>query len=119
MMSTPMRVDDYSFGRIVISGKEYRHDVLLYRDEVKEWWRERGHHLQLKDLEWLLDRKEPPEALVIGSGRYGAMTVPEEVVQELERRGIAVQVKPTKEACEEFNRLAAKKRVAGAFHLTC
>lgn len=116
-----MRIDDYSFGRIVIDGKEYRQDVLIYDDELKEWWRERGHHLQLKDLEWLLNQKEPPEALVIGTGCYGVMAVPEGVVRELERRGIAVQVKPTKEACEEFNRLAEKekKRVAGAFHLTC
>jgi len=114
-----MRIDDYSFGRIVIDGKEFGRDVLVYRDELKEWWREQGHRLQLKDLDWLLNREEPPEALVIGTGCYGVMAVPEEVVRELERRGIMVQVKPTEEACAEFNRLAEKKRVAGAFHLTC
>ena len=114
-----MHIDSYSFGEIVIDGNPYDSDVMLYQGQVKEWWRRQGHSLELEDLKWLLEQNPPPEVIVVGRGRYGVMEVPDEVARALKERGIELIAKPTKEACEEFNRLAGTRRVAGAFHLTC
>jgi len=113
-----MKIDSYHFGEIVIEGKEYKNDVMIYGNRVESWWREQGHHLQLKDLDWLLEQA-PPEVLILGKGRYGLMTVPDDVIEALEERGIKVIVQNTKEACQTYNELVGSKRVAAAFHLTC
>lgn len=114
-----MKIDSYHFGEIVIAGREYKNDVMIYRNAVESWWRERGHHLQLKDLDWLLEQEPPPEVVVLGKGRYGVMTVAADVVKALEERGIEVIAQPTKEACQSYNELVESKRAAAALHLTC
>ena len=112
-------VEDYSFGRIKVSGKTYFRDLIIFPDEILEnWWRKEGHNLCIEDLKEVLKRK--PEILIIGTGYAGVMKVPREVINELEARGIKVIVKKTKEACEEFNKLVKEgKKVAAALHLTC
>jgi len=114
-----MKIDSYHFGEIVIDGREYKADVMIYGDDVEGWWREQGHHLQLKDLDWLLEQEPPPEVVVIGQGRYGVMTVPDDVVKALKERGIEVIAQKTEEACQAYNELLGSRRVAAALHLTC
>ena len=112
-------IQDYRFGEIVIDGRRYREDVLVFPTRVlPRWWRKEGHLLQLEDLKELL--AERPEALVVGTGAYGGMRVTEEASQAIQGQGINLVAVPTKEAVSIFNSLHAKgKRVAGAFHLTC
>jgi len=113
-------IESYSFGRIVIDGKSYNKDVIVTTKEViPNWRRKRGHRLSIEDLEGRIDFNL--DALVIGTGYYGIMRVPEEVVEELRRRGVKeVIVKPTREACEVFNELLKKgTKVVAALHLTC
>ena len=112
-------VEEYSFGRIRIAGREYFRDVIVFPDEViKDWWRKEGHNLCMEDLREVLKRK--PEIIVIGNGYAGVMRVPESVVEKLEGMGIQVIVRRTREAVEIYNRLAKEgKRVAAALHLTC
>ena len=44
-------IDSYQFGEIVISGKEYSSDVIIFPDRVIDnWWRETGHELCLEDI---------------------------------------------------------------------
>jgi hypothetical protein len=113
-----MAVDSYTFGRIVVNGKTYTHDVIIAPDgTVLKWWRKKGHELSLDDLKDILDREV--EVLVIGTGSSGVMKVPGEVVKGLEAKGIEVTVEKTKAACDVFNRLSGKAGVWAAFHLTC
>lgn len=114
-----MKIESYHFGEIIIDDKEYKTDVMIYDNVVEGWWREQGHYLQLRDLDWLLEQEPPPEVLVLGKGRYGLMTVPEDVVEALKERGIEVIAQNTKEACQTYNKLVGKRRVAAALHLTC
>jgi len=114
-----MKIDSYHFGEIVIDGKEYKNDVMIYRNVVEGWWRAQGHHLQLKDLDWLLEQEPLPEVMILGKGRYGLMTVPDNVVKALQKREIEVVAQNTKEACETYNELVSSKRVAAALHLSC
>ncbi|MEJ2697649.1 MAG: Mth938-like domain-containing protein [Candidatus Sulfobium sp.] len=111
-------VDDYSFGRIVIDGKTYTSDVIVYPDRVDaSWWRKEGHYLQEEDLRDII--AFGPDILVIGTGNSGAMKVPEGTIAFLDSKGIRVIVEKTAKAVEIFNEESKKGKTVGAFHLTC
>ncbi len=118
-----MRIDSYSFGKIVIEGKAYSKDVLIlpYR-VISPWWREEGHSLCREDLTEVISAA--PEVIVIGTGDMGAMDVPENAVRYLEAKNIEVIIMKTGAAVEEFNRLSEINKTSpwlavAAFHLTC
>lgn len=111
-------IDDYSFGRLTVDGREYRSDVIVLPERVLDsWWRREGHNLCLEDLEEALACR--PEVLVIGQGHSGLMKVPPAVTEELRRRGIEVLIAPTQRAVLEYNRACGGKRTVAALHLTC
>lgn len=113
------RVDAYSFGRIRIDGAEYTSDVLVFPGRVRDqWWRREGHSLCMEDLEDVL--ADPPELLVVGTGYYGNLQVPEETLAALRARGIEVKVCRTGDAVKELNRQQREfARIVAALHLTC
>ncbi|MBM7623566.1 Mth938-like domain-containing protein [Sporohalobacter salinus] len=113
-------IDSYKFGKMVINDNEYTSDLLLCNSEVKDnWWRKKGHSLCKEDLAWILNHK--PDLLIIGTGKRGAMEVPEKLQEELKKLGIEVVVEITDDAVEIFNRRdnVEGKKVAAGFHLTC
>jgi len=111
-------VDSYQFGQIVISGKKYTSDVIIFPDRVKEnWWRKSGHRLCLEDIAEIIT--ENPEVLVVGTGASGLVKVLPEVKQSLEAQGIKLIAEPTNEACNIYNQLCHSQRVVAALHLTC
>ncbi|MEM3601315.1 MAG: Mth938-like domain-containing protein [Candidatus Bathyarchaeia archaeon] len=114
-------IESYDFGLIVINGKQYRSDVIVFPERVIEgWWRKEGHRIHLEDLREVLNCKPIPEVLVIGTGYSGLVRVNPEVESALKSMGIKLLKQPTKEACKTFNELLkAGRRVAGAFHITC
>jgi len=113
-----MKIDDYSFGRIVIAGKEYHVDVIVFHDHVRsDWWRTEGHSLHREDLEEILAVK--PHTLIIGCGAVGMLRVPEKIEELLAGLGINLVALRTGAAVENYNSRAADARVVGAFHLTC
>jgi len=114
-----MTIDAYAFGEIRIDGKPYRSDVIIWPDHVTSpWWRARGHVLATGDLEEVL--AAPPKMLVIGTGYHERMVVPPETLSALQKQGIELHVSGTREAVEEFNRLAREcADIVAAFHLTC
>lgn len=115
---TKPKIDDYRFGRIVIDGQVYRHDLILLPDRVlPNWWRVEGHSLVLEDLQQALNSS--PQVLVIGLGVYSRMKVPEETRQQIEALGIRFMALPTGEACETYNQLRGEEHVVAALHLTC
>jgi hypothetical protein len=52
-----LRIDNCSFGTLVVNGKTYTDDLLIYPDgEITgPWWRKRGHQLSMDDMRELLD----------------------------------------------------------------
>ncbi len=113
-----MRIDDYGFGRIVISGKAYTSDVIIYPDKIDpSWWREEGHELREADLSGVM--AAAPEILVIGTGFSGFMQVPEHTLNFLRSKGIRLYVERTGRAVELFNEKKNEGKIVGAFHLTC
>lgn len=112
-------IDSYSFGRIVIEGREYTSDLIIYPEHIQaNWWREEGHRLGLDDLKGVLEYG--PDFLVVGQGSYGRMKVSREVNEEMEDRGIEIIAERTGRAIDSFNRLLREgKRAVAALHLTC
>ena len=114
-----MKIEKYRFGEIVIDGNVYSKDLIVYPGKIKEnWWRKEGHSLCIEDIEEIFEYK--PEILIIGTGYSGVMDVPEDVIKEIEEKGIKVEVYFTREAVNKFNEYIEKgKKVVCALHLTC
>ncbi len=113
-----MHIDDYEFGRIVIDGRPYTSDVIVYPDRINaSWWRKEGHTLREADLTEIL--AEAPEILIIGTGFSGVMQVPEKTANFLKSKGIKVYIEKTGKAVQLFNEKKAGGKTVGAFHLTC
>jgi len=111
-------IDSYDFGKIVIDGKHYTSDVIIYPDRVDaSWWRKRGHELHPEDLKEVVEEK--PTVLVVGTGKWGLMEVLPETRDFLRSKGIKLIVEETDDACKTYNRLRDSERVIAALHLTC
>jgi len=112
-------ISEYRFGRVKVDGRTYHHDVLVFKSEVlSPWVRREGHSLYPEDLEWLVPRR--PGILIIGTGAFGRLRVPEETKAWLTEQGIELIALSTKRAIEEYNRRArAGVEVACGLHLTC
>ena len=111
-------IESYEFGRIVVRGKRYATDVIIYPDHVEDnWWREEGHSLSPVDLWAVVQAK--PEVLVVGTGRSGLMRVLPETEKYLRGQGIRLIAECTTEAVRIYNQLCQSTRVIAALHLTC
>lgn len=114
-----MRIGTFAFGSIVIYGKKYTSDLIVYPDgRVKTSWRRKGgHRLSVDDIVELVDSQ--PEVIIAGTGVYG-LVKPEKGLQEtLQKKSIEFIAAPNQKAMELFNDLSLKKRVGACFHLTC
>lgn len=114
-------IDSYDFGVIIVNGKKYNCDVIVFPEKVIErWWRKEGHKIYFEDLGEIFSHSPLPRVLVIGTGYYGLVKVMPEVENALSARGIRLIVQPTMEAYKTFNELlSSDELVAAAFHLTC
>ncbi len=113
-----MNIDSYTFGEIVIDGKTYKSDVIVFEKKVKEnWWRKEGHKLLIEDLQEVI--KHNPKTIIIGTGYSGMMKVATETINLLKSKKIDLIYKPTSEAIKIFNSYENKSSIIGAFHLTC
>lgn len=111
-------IESYEFGRIVIEGKRYATDLMIYPDHVEDnWWREEGHSLSPVDLWAVVQAK--PEVLVVGTGHSGLMRIPPETEKYLREHGIRLIAERTTEAVRIYNQLCQSTRVVAALHLTC
>jgi len=113
-----MKIDSYSFGSLVVDGKIYTADVIIYPGRVDpSWWRKEGHSLQIADLTDVLSAK--PQILIVGTGYSGMMVVSKETENCIRSRGIDIYVATTGRAVELFNTMQGKKTIIAALHLTC
>lgn len=112
-------IDSYSFGSVVVDGREFTTDIIITSDHTvhANWWRKEGHALHREDLEAVFT--DSPEVLVVGMGKSGLMRVADDARKALRERGIDLIAKPTPSAVAVYNELLGRRRVAGAFHLTC
>jgi hypothetical protein len=110
------------WGSIEVEGLGLFKDVKVWPGGGREWdWRETGTRhrpgIQPADVVELLDHGAT--AIVLGTGMEAALGVSPDVVAELERKGIVVEVLVTPAAVDVYNAKAAHEAVGGLFHSTC
>ena len=111
-------VDSCQFGQVVVSGKKYTSDVVIFPDRVRDnWYRKTGHQLCLKDITEVMT--ENPEVLVVGTGASGLMKVLLEVERGVKTQGIKLIVETTEKACHTYNHICHSQRAIAALHITC
>ncbi len=111
------KLEDYSFGRIIVDGEEHTRDLIVVPGRVvPDWWRREGHSLAMEDLEAVDD--ELPERLIIGCGAHGQLRPDPGVIEALRKRGVEVEALPTAEAVRRYGE-SDERRTAAALHLTC
>ncbi len=111
-----VRIDDSSYGYIVIDGKTYNHDIYIFPSGRVEK-REYGHTFTRKQVEYVLE--ENPEVVFIGKGTSGMASLSSEARTLLNEKGIEIIEANTPDIREKFNKLAEEKRVAAIIHVTC
>ncbi len=76
-----LNIDEYSFGRIVVGGREFTTDLILHPDGriQNNWRRTQGHSLIPEDIITVFDAA--PEKLIIGTGANGRMRVSKSVIE--------------------------------------
>lgn len=107
------KIDSYAFGHVVVDGRSYTSDVIVFPDGAVEGW----SRVEAADFYEVVRGK--PEVLVVGCGCYNAMEVPATTADYVWARGIDLVQLDIAAAVELFNRLSGKKKVAAALHLTC
>lgn len=114
-----MKIEEYSFGRVVIDGKEYNDDLILFQDHIiqDKWWRSQGHLLKYKDLDEYIEEYNPQE-IIIGTGYYGTMDIDDSCASRLKEKGIKVTEGRSKEMVDKYIE-SDKYGLMACFHLTC
>ncbi len=80
-------IEQYSFGNIVVNSVRYINDMKIVRGKVvPEWWRKRGHSVDVDDIQDIL--KSKPDILVIGKGQPGQMKSTDALRKFLEKSNI-------------------------------
>ena len=111
-------IENFTFGSFMIDGSEYRYDIKIKGEEIIPWQYIKHHTVLADDIRELVEEK--PELLVIGTGASGLVRVDDEAISFAESQGIKCIIKPTGEACEEYNNaLKENKKVCAILHSTC
>ncbi|BAD86472.1 hypothetical protein, conserved, DUF498 family [Thermococcus kodakarensis KOD1] len=118
-----MRLEYPAFGKIIVDGATYEHDIVLYpsgkverrKKKISKQKHGTSHKLDPEELKEYLT--EDFDVLVVGTGMYGKLSLLPESRELI--KGKEVLELPTKKAVEVFNELYGKKKVLGIFHITC
>ena len=114
-----MVIDSYAFGKIVIDGRLYTSDLIIYPDGriVDGWWRQRGHLVTEADIKGLI--ASGADVIVVGTGSSGMLKPARDLEKSLKKKGIQTVTAPSRTAMNHFNELSGLKKVGACFHLTC
>ena len=112
-------IESYAFGSIVVDGRKFTSDLIIYPDGHIDvfWWRRASHKLAIDDIDELI--KSKPEVIIVGTGSSGLMKPEKELEKLLQQRGIELIATLSRKAVAIYNDLSSKKLVGACFHLTC
>ncbi len=113
-----MKIEEYDFGVIVVDGKRFTNDIIIFPDHIQtSWWRKEGHLLQVEDLKEVFEN--PPKTLIVGTGHSGIMAVDQEVRNLCVEKEILLIEKKSGIVVDIYNSIHEKEDVVLAIHLTC
>ena len=117
------KIDELTFGSIVVEGKRYRRDVLIFADGTAK--KRKGgflmfgsHKIKKRELEELSQGQ--PETIIVGTGTNGAAHVAPEAESWAKGKNLILVVQPSYDAVARLNELVEqRKKVAALIHITC
>ena len=117
------RIDKLSFGSIVIDGKKYSQDVLIFADGTVK--KRRGgflifgsHNIKKEEIQELA--QDAPQTIIIGTGTNGKARIAAEVANWAKEKNLNLLVQPSHEAVARLNELSEQgKKVVALIHITC
>ena len=116
-----MKLQYDTFGKIIVDGQLYLHDVIVDRMSIGKRQKKKSTHLRSQYGHTPLGPDEnipwDCEELVIGTGFYGRLPITDEVVQAAERKGVEIKIMKTAQACRYF--VEAGSQVNAVLHVTC
>ena len=112
-------IDRSGFGWMIIGGKKYASDLIIYPDGGIEdsWRRGSGHRLSSSDITSLIEAG--PDVIIAGTGVNGLMRPEKELEELLSQKSIEFIPAPNEKAVLFYNSLTLEKTVGACFHLTC
>jgi hypothetical protein len=111
-----------AFGELQIEGERYTCDVVIKGGRIRR--RRKGPSKPLRDrfghtpLSIAEDIPWGGRRLIVGTGAGGALPITSEVGEEAQRRGIAIEALPTRDACRLLADLKPRD-VYAVLHVTC
>jgi len=116
-------IDGTEFGRIVIAGESFNHDVVIrlsgkVKKRKKKLSKEvfgTSHTISREEVEAVYD--EGAELLIFGTGQEGVAKMSGDALAFLKEKGCEVIAMRTPDAIEAWNE--AKGMAIGLFHITC
>lgn len=117
------KIDELTFGSIVIESKKYSRDILIFVDGTVR--KRKGgflmfgrHETKRRELEQLSHGQ--PEVVIVGTGTDGAAHIAAEAESWAKANSVSLLVQPSCDAIAKLNELTEqKKKVAGLIHITC
>ena len=110
------------FGLLEVEGQRYEHDVVIEAGQVRKRRKKPSKPYQARFGHTPLSVEEripwSGRQLVIGTGASGGLPVMDEVVAEAARRGVQLEVMPTRDACRHLAEVPADE-VFAILHVTC
>ncbi len=126
-------LEETGFGYVVINGKRYDHDVIIYPNgRVEKRHKElssakRGMYghtpLSGEELAYYLSAAESIDCLVIGMGQYGVLPLDDEaerIIEELRSKGVSVVVDKTPVIVKKCSEILSRcNNPLVIIHVTC
>jgi len=117
------KVNRLAFGSIVIEGRKYRTDVVIFVDGTVKMRRGGflmfgSHEVKEPELEEL--SRGQPEVIIADTGTDGAAHIATEAQAWAKANNVTLLVRPSHDAIVRLNELVEqKKKVAALIHITC
>ena len=115
------KVDSFSFGSIVIEGKQYNRDVLIFPDGTVRprpggFWRFGSHTIKKEELDRLA--QVGADEIVVGTGIDPIARLTPDAESWANETKLNLTVVASPEAVDRFNRLVEEgKRVSALIHI--
>jgi hypothetical protein len=112
-------IDAFAFGSMVIDGRSYHSDLIIFPDgRVQDSWRRiQGHVLSKQDIVTLI--KSEPMVIIAGAGVNGRMRPEPGIESFLSKKNIQFIIAPNRQAVDWYNTEYTNQKVGACFHLTC
>ena len=110
-------IDNYEFGKIVVSGKTYESDIIILPDGSIKPGPEDIHYVLKNEIEEVMNIPGI-ETLVIGTGAEGNGMLRKKLLKIVKAKGITVKMMLTEDAMQWLNE-TPKRGLVAMLHLNC